>query len=179
MGLLVVAGLLIRTRGQIAKKVVQSTSVAIRGATQRLGSSGVLPPARGKLVVLQGPRAGTEFRLAANTVKVGRDPQGNDFALNDQYVSNPHFTIIQEGEQCFVQDEGSTNRTRLNGTVIAPHQRLPLPADAVLEVGQTRLQYKRLGGATRMLGPGQSDLEHRRPGSEPDPDGTWADEVAG
>ncbi|MCU0519770.1 MAG: FHA domain-containing protein [Anaerolineae bacterium] len=157
LGLIVVAVLLIRTRGQVAKKVVQSTSVAVKGVTQRLGGGGALPPARGKLVVVQGPRAGTEFRLAADVVKVGRDPQFCDFALNDQYVSNPHFTVVQEGEQCYVQDEGSTNRTRLNGTAIPTHQRLPLPADAILEVGQTRLQYKRLGGATRILGPGQSD----------------------
>lgn len=156
LGLIVLTVLLVRTRGQIAQKAIHSTSVAIKGVTQRLGSGGALPPAMGKLSVIQGPRAGTEFRLSSTTVKVGRDPQLNDFALNDQFVSNPHFSVIQEGEQCFVRDEGSTNRTRLNGAVIPPHQRLPLLPDAILEVGQTRLQYKRLGGATRYLGSGQA-----------------------
>ncbi len=72
-------------------------------------------------------------------------------SLNDQYVSNPHLSVLQEGERCYVQDEGSTNQTRLNGVVLPPHQRQLLAPDAILELGQTRLQYKRLGGATRVL----------------------------
>lgn len=156
LGLLIVVVLLVRTRGQLARKVVQNTTVAIRGVTQRLGGGGALPPATGKLVVLQGPRAGTEFRLSSSAVKVGRDPQVNDFPLNDQYVSNPHLSVLQEGERCFVQDEGSTNRTRLNGVVLPPHQRQLLAPDAILELGQTRVQYKRLGGATRVLGSGET-----------------------
>jgi len=167
LGLLVVVVLLVRTRGQLARKVVQNTTVAIKGVTQRLGGGGTLPPAAGKLVVLQGPRAGTEYRLSSSAVKVGRDPQINDFPLNDQYVSNPHLSVLQEGERCYVQDEGSTNRTRLNGVVLPPHQRQLLAPDAILELGQTRLQYKRLGGATRVLGSGQTVSGSGDQGSAP------------
>ncbi len=62
---------------------------------------------------------------------------------------------MEEGGRFFIQDEGSTNRTRVNGVVIPPHQRQPLPPDAIIEVGQTRLHLKRLGGATRMLSGGE------------------------
>lgn len=167
LGLLIVVALLVRTRSQLARKVVQNTTVAIKGVTQRLGGGGALPPAAGKLVVLQGPRVGTEFRLSSNAVKIGRDPQINDFALNDGYVSNPHLSVFLEGDRCYVQDEGSTNRTRLNGVVLPPHQRQLLAPDAILELGQTRLQYKRLGGATRVLRPGQTSSGAGDQGSAP------------
>ena len=95
---------------------------------------------------------GREFRLAAQVVKVGRDPQFCDFALYDEFVSNPHFSIQLEQTQFFITDEDSSNGTRLNGMPIPPQQRMLLQPDTIIEVGQTRLQFKRLGGTTRQLG---------------------------
>ena len=152
LGLIVVIVLLVRTRGQVARKVVQNTSTAIKGVTQRLGSGGAMPAVSGKLVVVQGPRMGNEFSLATPAARVGRDAEFSDFALNDRFVSNPHFTILEEGGQFYIRDEGSTNRTRVNGVVIPPNQRLPLSPDAIIEAGQTRMQLKRLGGDTRRVG---------------------------
>ncbi len=152
LGLLVVTAVLIRTRGQLARRVAQSTTDVVRGVTRRLGSEGVAV-VRGKLVAIQGPRAGNEFRLVADVTKVGRDDQPNDIALGDRYVSNPHFSIVVEGDRFYIRDEGSTNGTRMNGAVVPPNQRMPLPPNAIIEVGQTRLQLKRLGGATRVLAP--------------------------
>jgi len=48
-------------------------------------------------------------------------------------------------------DEGSTNGTRVNGMPIPPHTRILLQPDAIVEVGMTRLQFKRVGGTTRQL----------------------------
>jgi pSer/pThr/pTyr-binding forkhead associated (FHA) protein len=84
-------------------------------------------------------------------VKVGRDPQFCDFALYDEFASNPHFSITLEQTQFFITDEGSTNGTRVSGAPLQPHQRVLLQPDAIIEVGQTRLQFKRLGGTTRQL----------------------------
>jgi pSer/pThr/pTyr-binding forkhead associated (FHA) protein len=151
IGLIIVVIMLIKTRGQVAQRAVKSATGVLKGVTQRLGAGGSAP-AKAKLVVSQGPNAGREFRLSANIVKVGRDPQFSDFALHDQFVSNPHFSIIEEQNQFFVQDEGSTNGTRLNGAPLNAHQRVPLAPDAIIELGQTRIQFKRLGGPTRQLG---------------------------
>jgi pSer/pThr/pTyr-binding forkhead associated (FHA) protein len=94
---------------------------------------------------------GREFRLAAPVVKVGRDPQFCDFALHDDYVSNPHFSIRLEQTRFFIVDEGSTNGTRLNGVPIPPQRRMPLQPEAIIEAGNTRMQFKRVGGTTRQL----------------------------
>lgn len=150
VGLLVLLILLIRTRGELARKVITSTTGVLKGITRPL--SAAMARAPGKLVVVQGANVGKEFRLSGAVVKVGRDPQFCDFALYDEYVSNPHFSIQQDQTQFYITDEGSKNGTRVNGVPISPHQRMLLQPDAVIEVGMTRLQFKRLGGTTRQLG---------------------------
>jgi len=150
IGLLVLFILLIRTRGELARKVAARTTGVLKGVTKRLGAAPQRAP--GKLVVVQGANMGKEFRLAAHVIKVGRDPQFCDFALYDEYTSNPHFSIQLEQTQFYITDEGSTNGTRINGMPIQPHQRVLLQPDAIIEVGATRLQFKRLGGTTRQLG---------------------------
>jgi len=149
-GLLVLLILLVRTRGELARKVVTRTTGVLKGVTRRLEAAPQRAP--GKLVVIQGANMGKEFRLAAQVIKVGRDPQFCDFALFDEYSSNPHFSIQLEQTQFYIVDEDSTNGTRVNGMPIPPRQRVLLQPDAIIELGQTRLQFKRLGGTTRQLG---------------------------
>ncbi len=152
VGFLVLLVLLIRTRGEVARQVVTRTTGVLKGMTQRLGAAP--PTASAKLVILQGANMGKEFRLAAQVVKVGRDPQFCDFALFDEYVSNPHFSIQQDQTRLTITDENSSNGTRVNGARIPPGQRVPLAPDSIIEAGMTRLQLKRLGGTTRHLGAG-------------------------
>ena len=156
LGLLVLLILLIKTRGEIAKKVVARTTSALKGMTQRLGAGGK-GPATAKLVVIRGANAGNEYKLSIPICKVGREPQSCDFALYDQFTSNPHFSIINERSQFFIVDENSTNGTVLNGSRLAPGQRYSLPVDSLIEAGNVQLQFKRLGGATRRLGGGGVD----------------------
>jgi len=152
VGMVVLLFLLLRTRRELAKRVVARTTGFIRGVTQRLsGGSSANVPAYAQLVVTRGRNPGTEFKIAAPLVKIGRDPQFCDFALYDQFMSNPHFSILMEQNQFFIVDEGSTNGTRLNGSLLAPQQRFPLMPDAIIETGQVQMQFKRVGGATRQL----------------------------
>lgn len=149
VGLIVLLVMLIQAKGD-ARKVVKSTTSALKGVTQRLIPGG--PPAQGKLVIIQGAGIGREFKLANQITRISRDQQFGDFALNDSFVSNPHFSIHLEQGQFFIMDEGSTNGTVLGGMRIAPQQRTPLLPDAVIQAGETKLQFKRLGGETRPLG---------------------------
>ncbi len=161
LGLFVLLIMLIRTRGELARKVVATTSNVVKGVTKRLGG---MPGGPGKLVVVKGANVGREFRISGPVVKVGRDPQFCDFALHDDYASNPHFSIRMEQTRYFIVDEGSTNGTRVNGAMISPKRLVPLEPDAIIEVGNTHLQFKRVGGATRRLQ--DSDVE---PPSAPEP----------
>lgn len=149
VGLIVLLVLLMRTRGEMAQKVVQTTTGVLKGVTRSLSAEPSRAP--GKLVIMGGANVGREFRLAAQVVKVGRDPQFCDFALHDDYVSNPHFSIQREQNRYYITDEGSRNGTKVNGRPIQAHQRVKLQPNAIIEAGNTRLQFKRLGGATRQL----------------------------
>jgi hypothetical protein len=149
IGLLVLLILLLRMRGELARKVRSATTGVLKGVTRRLGVGS--PRAPGKLVVVAGPNTGREFRLQMERVKVGREPQFCDFALYDDYVSNPHFSVHREQARFFITDEESRNGTRVNGVPIPPHQRQPLEPDAIIEAGGVRLQFRRLGGTTRHL----------------------------
>lgn len=150
LGLVILLILLIRTRSEVARKLVTRTTTALKGMTQRLGF-GSQAPASAKLMVIRGPNAGNEYKISTQLSKIGRDPQSCDFALYDQYTSNPHFSIINEKTQYYIVDENSTNGTILNGSRLAPGQRYSLPVDSLIEVGNVQLQFKRLGGATRHL----------------------------
>jgi hypothetical protein len=149
IGLVVLFILLLRTKSEVAKKVVSTTTGVLKGVTKRLGTGQAKAP--GKLVIVAGSNVGKEYRLAAHTVKVGRDPQFCDLALYDEFVSNPHFSVQMEQNKFFITDVGSTNGTKLNGQPLQPNQRMPLAPDAIIEVGSTRLQFKRIGGTTRQL----------------------------
>lgn len=154
LGLLLLLVMLVRTRGELTRRVVARTTGVLKGVTKRLSATPQHAP--GKLVIVQGANMGKEFRLAAQMIKVGRDPQFCDFALFDDFVSNPHFSIQLEQTQFFITDEGSTNGTQVNSMPLPPHQRILLQPDAIIELGQTRLQFKRLGGATRPLEQGDA-----------------------
>ena len=157
--LLILAGLLIgliilfvlnaRMKGELGRKIRTSTTGVLKGMTRPLAA--LSAPAQGKLVIMQGAGIGKEYRLSGQMIKVGRDPQFCDFALYDEYVSNPHFNVYFDQGNYYIEDAGSRNQTRLNGTIIAPNQRQFLQPDAIIEVGATRLQFKRLGGNTRQL----------------------------
>ena len=148
LGLFILLILLIRTRSEVARNLVTRTTTALKGMTQRLGF-GDQSPASAKLIVIRGPNAGNEYKISTQLCKIGRDPQSCDFAVYDQYTSNPHFSIINEKSKFYIVDENSTNGTILNGSRLAPGQRYSLPTDSLIEVGNVQLQFKRLGGVTR------------------------------
>jgi hypothetical protein len=144
-----------RTRGEMEKRPATPTGQFVPKKTQRMSVPDAQAPARGKIVVLQGPSRGQERRVTTQLIRVGRDQEYSDFPLFDQFVSNPHFSVLEEQGQFYIQDEGSTNKTKLNGTELQPHQRYPLRPDAIIEVGNTKMQFKRLGGETRRLRGGE------------------------
>lgn len=64
-----------------------------------------------KLVPLGG---GTEVRIDKTNFKLGRSPQRADYCIANKSVSNVHATIIKNGTEYFLKDNGSTNGTFLN-----------------------------------------------------------------
>ncbi len=96
----------------------------------------------GDLVVVRSStlRTGERFPLDAQALTVGRSGN-NDLELSgDQYASAQHARIEPRGADVWVEDDGSTNGTFVNGRRIEAPQRLA-PGD-VVRVGETELRYE-------------------------------------
>jgi pSer/pThr/pTyr-binding forkhead associated (FHA) protein len=72
----------------------------------------VLPPVY-RFVVTQGPDKGKIFLLDGDMLRLGREA-----GLTDKNVSKKHVLIRRQGEQLLLQDEGSTQGTAVNGTIM-------------------------------------------------------------
>ena len=72
-----------------------------------------LPDGVALLVVLQGPAAGSSYRLDTPTTTVGRHP-GSEIFLDDITVSRRHVTIVNTGAGFVARDAGSLNGMYVN-----------------------------------------------------------------
>jgi hypothetical protein len=64
---------------------------------------------------------GTRHPLAGDTVVIGRAPDAG-VRLVDSSVSRRHAEVRRQGDGWLVADLGSTNGTRVNGTVVREHR---------------------------------------------------------
>ena len=90
-----------------------------------------------KLMVRSGQHKGMAYRLSQGAVTIGRDPS-NTIVLPDNWVSRAHARIIQEGEECLIEDLGSANGTRVNSRYVT---RQVLKAGDMIALGGTILQF--------------------------------------
>lgn len=91
-------------------------------------------PEAAKLVVLEGPDAGKEFRLPSGTSYIGRDPSC-DVLLSDPRVSRRHARVHVRTD-VEVEDINSANGVVLGGIRI---NRSAVRAEDVVQLGDTRL----------------------------------------
>src|SRR5258705_2754699 len=76
-----------------------------------------------------------EVRLTSNRLTLGRTDAA-DVVINDNGLSRIHASINRDGDRIWVIDEGSTNGTLVNGTLV-PATGLVLSDGDELELGQT------------------------------------------
>src|SRR5688500_7879366 len=114
-----------------------------------------VPPAR--LIVIDGPDLGREFDVPSRGGGIGR---GDDNAaqLSDPAVSRSHCAIELRGGALCLVDEGSRNKTLVNGQLVSLH---PLEAGDEIVVGKTRLSFLPSDGVamTRPATPARVTME--------------------
>lgn len=95
-----------------------------------------------RLVVVKSPalEAGSEIRIDAAPVSVGRDAR-NDVRLDgDEYASARHARFEPRRDGLWVEDAGSSNGTFVNGARVTTARRIG-PGD-VVRIGQTDLRVE-------------------------------------
>lgn len=90
-----------------------------------------------KLIVLSEGGVSQEFPLMGQRISIGRDEQ-NHICLGDKSVSRHHATVQRVFKGFTLQDEGSTNGTRVNGRVISKQY---LKHRDLIEIGKYHLRF--------------------------------------
>jgi hypothetical protein len=93
-----------------------------------------------KLVVTEGPLAGTSLSLGTAPVTLGRADEST-LVLSDDYASNHHARLSPGDGAWLVEDLGSTNGTYLGAAkVVRP---TPVPLGEPIRIGKTVLELRR------------------------------------
>ena len=95
-----------------------------------------------RLLVIAGPRKGTEHTLTELRTTVGRGSD-NVLVIPDISVSRQHTVLEKQGERWVVLDQGSGNGTRVNDRNV---DRYPLQHGDKIAMGDTVLQFLEPGG---------------------------------
>ncbi|MES9853446.1 MAG: FHA domain-containing protein [Candidatus Thiodiazotropha sp. L084R] len=90
-----------------------------------------------KLVVLSDDETPQEFPLVEKRFLIGRDGTC-DICLGDRSVSRHHATLSRVFRGFSIEDEGSTNGTRVNGNVVTKRF---LKHGDLIEIGKYNLRY--------------------------------------
>lgn len=113
--------------------------------TRSMSRKGVAAGPPAKLVLLKGPKKGTEFTLGAGETSLGRNSD-NTIVVPDISVSRRHVVIEKRGESYVLIDQGSGNGTLMNGGKVEGEH--PLSDGDVFLIGDTEIQFVAPGGAT-------------------------------
>ncbi|PPB48549.1 FHA domain-containing protein [Arthrobacter pityocampae] len=100
------------------------------------------PPARAaarRLVVTEGPLAGTNLDLAASPILLGRAQEAT-LVLDDDYASGRHARLFPQGSRWFIEDLGSTNGTYLAGAQLT--RALPVEPNVPIRIGKTVIELR-------------------------------------
>lgn len=104
-------------------KDVPTAIDAINGAYHVMDTNQQIPECR--LVDLKNVTGKQVFRLTQDQISIGR-ASTNDFIILKNTISGRHARIQLESGAFHLTDLGSTNKTRVNGTILAPHTPTPL-----------------------------------------------------
>ena len=89
-----------------------------------------------RLVIVSGPNRGSLFSLIEGENSIGRQ-MDNHIVLSSGKVSKRHCALLVTPREVFLRDEGSTNGTFVNGTLV---RKLPLKPGDKIGIGEFVLE---------------------------------------
>jgi len=119
----------------------QKTQFMMVGPAMTGGGGGGTQQLLGWLVPLEGASKGTLYVLKTETT-IGRDPTKCEILFaDDTLISSEHAKIVAEDGHWVLVDNGSTNKTYVNGQVIDKHD---LIDNDIIKMGMTVCKFKEL-----------------------------------
>lgn len=75
--------------------------------------------------------------------RLGRDKVTNDYVIvGNKYVGHNHCHIITRGEEYFIVDDNSKNRTFIDGVMISPGSEVKLTQGQILKLANEEFEFK-------------------------------------
>ncbi|MFQ6132745.1 MAG: ATP-binding protein [Armatimonadota bacterium] len=93
-----------------------------------------------KLVVLDGPMRGAEYRITQPQMVVGRKREADIALTHDSRISRSHCRLTYENGRYYLEDLGSGNGTFLGNVRL--QDKVHLPTDQVFRLGRTHLALR-------------------------------------
>jgi pSer/pThr/pTyr-binding forkhead associated (FHA) protein len=115
-----------------------------------------------KLILLSEDSVSQEFPLTEQIASIGRE-KSNTIHLSDKSVSRLHATVQRVFRGFIIQDEGSTNGTRVNGR---PVTKQFLKHNDLIEIGSYQLRFFE-GSAEQRFDDADETVVIRQPMPEP------------
>src|SRR4030095_9637122 len=91
-----------------------------------------------ELIIKYSDRPDDKFRLARLRTTIGRSAR-SDICIPDPFASRLHAEIRQEGDSYWLQDLGSANGTRYNGSLVT--MPIPLMSGGKIQIGETVITF--------------------------------------
>jgi pSer/pThr/pTyr-binding forkhead associated (FHA) protein len=92
-----------------------------------------------RVVVVEGPMAGTSVALSSLPITIGR-ASDSTIVLTDDYVSNHHARLVPHGTDWLIEDTGSTNGTFIGDTKITAA--VVVPVGVRVKIGRNVLELQ-------------------------------------
>ena len=93
-----------------------------------------------RLVVTEGPLAGTSVTLGEEPVTLGR-ADDSTLVLTDDYASSRHARLVPTESSWMIEDLGSTNGTYLGKTKV--DRPTPVPLGQPIRIGKTAMELRK------------------------------------
>ncbi len=92
-----------------------------------------------QLIIKNAGQIADRFALSRLRTTIGRSAR-SDICIPDAFASRLHAEVRQEGDSFWLQDLGSANGTRYNGTVISVP--MPLTSGGEIQIGETTIVFE-------------------------------------
>lgn len=91
-----------------------------------------------RLEILSGSKDPVFYPITKSKVLIGSDPSA-DIVLNEENISRKHLVLIQDGDNYYVYDNGSTNGSYLNEERLVPGKRVEFTSYFPVRLGTSVL----------------------------------------
>ena len=87
------------------------------------------------------PLTGTLNELLRDVTIIGRSAEEAHIIINNQFVSRTHARVSRIGSEWYIEDLGSRNGTKVNGTKIKKGEKVNLRAGDDIELARTKIIF--------------------------------------